>query len=82
MSGADEMMAALYEAFSFLTEAFGFERTDSHSGQRERHVRYISATTRVTVHLDHLRHDRLSMRDFAAEVAALECGALVHVRDA
>ena len=41
------------EAFSFLTKELDFERTEVRSGQREGHVRFVSPTTRVTVHLDY-----------------------------
>jgi len=54
MGKADELLSTVDEAFGFLTEEHGFERTDGHTGQRESHVRFMSETTRVTVHVDHL----------------------------
>ena len=54
MSMADETMAAVAEAFRFLTEEYDFERTEVHAGQREGHVRFVSPTTRVTVYLDYM----------------------------
>lgn len=54
MDGEADIIGGITRAFAFLTEDLGFELADSHEGQRESHVRYVSATTRVTVHADHM----------------------------